>query len=248
MKNKKLLITLIICVVAAAVIVAVVVGVNLNKNSEDNELIAQFIADLDGRKGEDIVEEDDDMDRAIIKDNGNSKLICYPKSSSELSPNYSVRTHKIDTITIHMTAGQLSIETIGKIYRDKKQQASSNYGIGPDGRIGMYVEEKNRSWSSSNAQNDNRAVTIEVASDSYAPYKVNDAAYESLIELVTDICKRNNIKKLVWSTDKNERINHLNGANMTVHSDFANKACPGDYLYEHMGDIANKVNEKLGVK
>ena len=246
MKNKKLLIILVICVVAA-VIVAVVVGVNLNKNSEDDELIAQFIEDLDGRKGEDIVEEDDDMDRAI-KGNGNSKLICYPTTSSDLSPNYSPRTHKIDTITIHMTGGQLPIETIGKIYRESKSQASSNYGIGPDGRIGMYVEEKNRSWSSSNAQNDNRAVTIEVSSDAYAPYKVNDATYESLIELVTDICKRNNIKKLVWSTDKNERINHLNGANMTVHSDFANKKCPGEYLYEHMGDIANKVNEKLGVK
>lgn len=109
----------------------------------------------------------------------------------------------------------------------------------------MYVEEKDRSWCSSNRENDNRAVTIEVASDSYAPYAVSDSAYNATIKLVADICKRNGIEKLVWSNDKNERVNHLNGANMTVHRDFANKACPGDYLYSRMGDIAEKVNAIL---
>ena len=143
-------------------------------------------------------------------------------------------------------AGQLSIETCGKVFASSKAQASSNYGIGSDGRIGLYVDEKDRSWCSSNSENDNRAVTIEVASDSKSPYKVNDAAYKSLISLVTDICKRNGIKKLVWSDDKETRIYHKDGANMTVHRDFANKACPGDYLYSRMGDIANKVNKKLG--
>ena len=93
-----------------------------------------------------------------------------------------------------------------------------------------------------------RAVTIEVASDSYAPYAVTDKAYKALIELVTDICIRNNIKKLVWSTNKNDRVNHLNGCNMTVHRDYANKACPGEYLYSRMGDIAKQVNAKLELK
>ena len=111
----------------------------------------------------------------------------------------------------------------------------------------MYVEEKDRSWCSSNGDNDHRAITIEVASDTTHPYAVNDKAYNALIELVADICQRNGIKKLVWSTDKNERVNHLNGCNMTVHRDYANKACPGDYLYERHGDIAAKVNAKLGV-
>lgn len=125
-------------------------------------------------------------------------------------------------------------------------EASSNYGIGYDGKIGLYVDEKNASWCSSSYSNDNRAVTIEVASDTYAPYTVTDKAYNALIKLVADICKRNGIKKLVWSTDKNTRINHRNGCNMTVHRDYANKSCPGDYLYNRMGDIASKVNKKLG--
>ena len=111
----------------------------------------------------------------------------------------------------------------------------------------MYVEEKDRSWCSSNSANDNRAITIEVASDTTHPYAVNEKAYAALIDLCVDICKRNGIKKLVWSTNKNERVNHLNGCNMTVHRDYANKSCPGDYLYNRHGDIAAKVNARLGV-
>ena len=110
----------------------------------------------------------------------------------------------------------------------------------------MYVEEKDRSWCSSNAANDNRAITIEVASDTTHPYAVNAKAYAALLDLVTDICRRNGIKKLVWSTSKNERVNHLNGCNMTVHRDYAAKACPGDYLYERHGAIAAEVNKRLG--
>ena len=187
------------------------------------------------------IEEDEDMSRASSS-NKNSKLVEYIK----ISPNRSSpRNHKIDTITIHCMAGQLSVETCGNVYASSRAQSSANYGVGKDGRIAMYVEEKDRSWCSSNSVNDNRAVTIEVASDSYAPYAVSDAAYKSTIKLVADICKRNGIEKLVWSDDKNERINHLNGANMTVHRDYANKACPGDYLYSRMGDIAEKVNAIL---
>lgn len=173
----------------------------------------------------------------------NSSLVSYTK----ISPNRSSpRNHAIDTITIHCVVGQCSVQTLGDIFAPTSRQASSNYGVGYDGKIGMYVEEKDRSWCSSNAANDNRAITIEVASDTTEPYVVNDKAYNALIELVTDICKRNGIKKLVWSTNKNDRVNHLNGCNMTVHRDYANKSCPGKYLYDRHGDIAAKVNAKLG--
>jgi hypothetical protein len=172
----------------------------------------------------------------------NSPLVNYTK----LSPNHSgQRNHAIDTITIHCVVGQCTVETLGEIFAPTSRQASSNYGIGKDGRIGMYCEEKNRSWCTSSASNDHRAITIEVASDTTHPYAVNDKAYAALLDLVTDICKRNGIKKLVWSTDKNQRVNHLNGCNMTVHRDYANKSCPGDYLYNRHGEIAAEVNRRL---
>ena len=173
----------------------------------------------------------------------NSSLISY----TNISPNRSSgRNHSIDTITIHCMAGNLSIETCGSLFSRTSTKASSNYGIGSDGRIGLYVEEKDRSWATSSGVNDNRAITIEVASEAVHPYKVTDKAYKSLIKLCADICKRNGIKKLVWSTDKNKRINHTDGCNMTVHRDYANKACPGDYLYNLHGQIAKEVNELLG--
>lgn len=174
----------------------------------------------------------------------NSPLVDYTR----ISPNKnSPRNHKIDTITIHCVVGQCTVETLGNIFAPTSRQASSNYGVGTDGKIGMYVEEKDRSWCSSSAANDNRAVTIEVASDTKHPYAVNDRAFAALLDLVTDICKRNGIKKLVWSTKKADRMNHKNGCNMTVHRDYANKSCPGDYLYNRHGEIAAEVNRRLGV-
>jgi LysM repeat protein len=174
----------------------------------------------------------------------NSPLVDYTR----ISPNKnSPRNHKIDTITIHCVVGQCTVETLGNIFAPTSRQASSNYGVGTDGKIGMYVDEKDRSWCSSNAANDNRAVTIEVASDTKHPYAVNDRAFAALLDLVTDICKRNGIKKLVWSTKKADRVNHKNGCNMTVHRDYANKSCPGDYLYNRHGEIAAEVNRRLGV-
>ena len=173
----------------------------------------------------------------------NSPLVSYTK----ISPNKtSPRNKKIDTITIHCVVGQCSVETLGNIFAPTSRQASSNYGVGVDGRIGMYVEEKDRSWCSSNAANDHRAITIEVASDTTEPYAVNDKAFAALIDLVTDICQRNGIKKLVWSANKEDRVNHKNGCNMTVHRDYANKSCPGTYLYERHGQIADEVNKRLG--
>ena len=173
----------------------------------------------------------------------NSPLVSYTK----ISPNKtSPRNHKIDTVTIHCVVGQCSVETLGNIFAPTSRQASANYGIGVDGRIGMYVEEKDRSWCSSNAANDHRAVTIEVASDTTEPYAVNAKAYAALIDLLVDICQRNGITKLVWSTNKADRVNHKNGCNMTVHRDYANKSCPGTYLYERHSQIASEVNKRLG--
>ena len=138
----------------------------------------------------------------------NSPLVNYTR----ISPNKtSPRRNKIDTITIHCVVGQCSVETLGNIFAPTSRQASSNYGVGTDSKIGMYVEEKDRSWCTSSAANDNRAITIEVASDTKHPYAVNDKAYAAMLDLVTDICRRNGIKKLVWSTDKNKRMNHLDG-------------------------------------
>ena len=176
----------------------------------------------------------------------NSPLVSF----TEISPNKtSPRNHTIDTITIHCTAGHLNVRALGTHFADKNQQASSNYGIDDEGRIALYVDEADRSWCSSNAANDNRAITIEVSSDGFPPYAVTDSAYASLIYLVADICKRNSIKKLRWSHDK-ALLNKLDDnselkQNITLHKWFANKACPGPYLEERMFDIVAKVNALL---
>lgn len=133
----------------------------------------------------------------------NSNLVSYTK----ISPNKnSPRNHAIDRITIHCVVGQCTVETLGNIFAPTSKQASSNYGIGKDGRVGMYVEEKDRSWCSSSSANDNRAVTIEVASDTTHPYKVTDQAYSGLLDLVTDICKRNGKTKILWYNSRNVAI------------------------------------------
>lgn len=201
-------------------------------------------ADIKGLHKENITDETDKQTGGTTMGFTNSSLVSYTKISPNRTKN---RNHAIDTITIHCVVGQCSVETLGNIFAPTSRQASSNYGVGYDGRIGMYVEEKDRSWCSSNAANDHRAITIEVASDTTHPYAVKDKALAALIELVADICKRNGIKKLVWSTNKSDRVNHKNGCNMTVHRDYANKSCPGDYLYNKHGYIAEQVNKRLGV-
>lgn len=171
----------------------------------------------------------------------NSSLVSYTK----ISPNKnSPRNHTIDTITIHCVVGQAGVESLGSLFSSSSVGASSNYGIGYDGRIGMYVEEKDRSWCSSNAANDNRAITIECASDTTYPYAINEAVYASLIKLCADICKRNGIKELKWKADKS-LIGQPDKQNMTVHRWFANKSCPGDYIYDRLGQIAKEVNSLL---
>lgn len=166
----------------------------------------------------------------------NSSLAVYKK----LSPNCSKpRNQKITKITIHHMAGNLTIERCGELFAAPSRKASSNYGIGSDGRVGLYVEEANRSWCSGNADNDNKAITIEVANDGGAPdWHVSDKALTSLIELCVDICKRNGIQKLNFTGNKN--------GNLTMHSYFQATACPGPYLKSKFQYIADEVNKRLG--
>ena len=160
------------------------------------------------------------------------------------SPFYSVRTANIDTITIHHMGCVLTIEQCGAVFQRKGRNASSNYGIDSDGRIACYVDEEHRAWTSSNKNNDNRAITIEVSNESSGgEWYVADKAIEALIKLLSDICTRYNILPLVWSENKNNRKKHLNGCNMTVHRDFSATLCPGQYLYSKQGYIANEVNK-----
>ena len=170
----------------------------------------------------------------------NSALATYTRiTKNKTSP----RNHAIDTITIHCIVGQWTAKQGCDYFATTDRQCSANYVVGKDGSIGLSVDEKDRSWCSSNGTNDNRAITIEVASDTTHPYAVTAKAYAALLDLVTDICKRNGIKKLVWSTNKNDRVNHRNGCNMTVHRDFANKACPGNIFIPGTGRLPQKSTE-----
>lgn len=171
----------------------------------------------------------------------NSPLVDYVQISPNRTPN---REHVIDTITIHCVVGQCTAESLGQHFSNPYLLASSNYGVDRDGRIGMYVEERDRSWCSSNSMNDARAVTIEVACEPTPPYEVNEVAYEALIQLVADICKRNGIRKLLWKADES-LVGQVEKQNMTVHRWFDNKSCPGEWLYSRHGEIANRVNKLI---
>ena len=166
-------------------------------------------------------------------------------SMTKVSPNRtSPRNHTIDTISIHCYVGQASIESMANWLCNPGAKASANYGIGSDGRIIALMDENDRSWCTSSRSNDNRAVTIECASDMKAPFAVNDRVYASLIRLCADICRRNGIKELKWRADKS-LIGQVDKQNMTVHKWFANKDCPGEYLYSRHGQIASEVNALL---
>ena len=175
----------------------------------------------------------------------NSPMVVYTK----LSPNHSgQRTMAIDRITPHCVVGQCTAEGLGDWFYKSSTQASSNYGIDKDGRVGMYVEEKNRSWCSSSGANDQRAITIECASDTTEPYAFRDIVYQRLIELCIDICKRNGKNKLIWFGNKDKTLNYAPKSGemiLTVHRWFANKSCPGNWMYARMGDLAEKVTKAL---
>lgn len=176
----------------------------------------------------------------------NSPLVRYAK----MSPNHSgKRTHAIDRITPHCAVLQCDVGALGALFSKASRQASSNYGIGADGQIGIFVEECNRSWCSSDEANDQRAVTIECASDATEPYAMRDAVYRSLIYLCADICRRNGKTKLLWFGDREKTLSYTPKPDemvLTVHRWFANKSCPGDWLYSRLGDLAEKVTAALG--
>lgn len=174
----------------------------------------------------------------------NSSLATYTK----LSPNYWTARRAITRITPHCVVGQCTIETLGNVFATRTRQASSNYGIAKDGRIGMFVPEDKSSWCSSSYDNDTQAVTIEVASDTVAPYRMNDAAYEALVKLCADICKRNGKKKLLYFANKNTALSYKPASDemvITLHRWFANKACPGDWLVSKLPDLAKRVTALL---
>lgn len=178
----------------------------------------------------------------------NSSLSSYTK----LSPNHSgKRNHSIDTFTPHCVAGQLSVESLGNVFASSARQASSNYGIGSDGKIGVYVNEENRSWCTSSSENDHRAVTVEVASDNKHPYAFTTAAYDALIKLCVDVCKRNGKTQLVYLGDNKNNTNYQPKANemrITLHRWYATKACPGQWLVDRLPQFVASVNEELGAE
>lgn len=166
----------------------------------------------------------------------NSNLVNY----TLISPNSNPRKKKISKITIHHAAGKVSVETLGRVFASPEREASANYGVDSDGRVGLYVEEHNRSWASSNADNDHMAVTIEVANDEIGGnWHVSDKALAKLIDLCVDICQRNGIARLNYTGDKT--------GNLTMHKWFVATVCPGPYLESKFPYIAEQVNKRLGV-
>lgn len=171
----------------------------------------------------------------------NSPLVSFTK----ISPNrYVGRKHVIDTITPHVVVGHLSLPTIGNIFANKKAQSSCNYAIDDNGDVGLIVEEKDGSWCTSSKSNDMRAITIEIACDQKHPYAITDAALRGLIDLSADVCKRNGIPKLLWKADKS-LIGNVDKQNISVHRWFANKACPGEYVFDRLDFVADEVNKLL---
>lgn len=184
----------------------------------------------------------------------NSSLVTYTNLTKNMTKN---RNSTVDNITIHCFVGQVTAKEGCDYFASTTRQVSANYVVGKDGSIGLSVDEKNRAWTTgysdkngnpirvngiSGADNDHRAITIEVACDTKSPYAVTDKAYKALIELVADICKRNNMGELRWKGDKS-LVGNVSKQNMTVHQWFAPTECPGTWLYSRMGEIATKANE-----
>ena len=165
----------------------------------------------------------------------NSPLVSYVR----LSPNADFpRSAAITKITIHHMGADLTLEQLGETFGKQDRAASSNYGIDSSGNIGLYVEESDRSWASSDAENDHAAVTIEVANEvTGGDWRVSDAAYQALIGLCTDICRRNGMDELVYTGGPD--------GSLTTHNMFTNTLCPGHYLESRMADIARAVTENL---
>ena len=236
-----------------------------NKNRKTNEpqyhLAPEALEELSNGLGE-----DEDVEELVALAHQHTEIVGANPANNFIfsplvdviipSPNYNPRstaaqygvTHnKIDRITIHHMAGNLSVETCGRIFADPNRKGSSSYGIDTDGRKAGYVGEENRPWTSSSKYNDFRAITIEVANDTLDPtWTVSEAALKSLYELLVDICKRNGIPKLIYSDNKDDRINQRNGCNITWHSDYCKTLCGGPYLKSMIKNIVTVVNNLLG--
>ena len=176
----------------------------------------------------------------------NSALVEYTR----MSPcNSGRRTHKIDRITPHCVVGQCSVEALGELFQNYSRQTSSNYGIGADGRVALYVNESDRAWTSSSSLNDQRAVTVECASATQDPYTFYSVVYDKLIELCTDICRRNGKTRLLWIEDKDKALAYEPAENemlLTIHHWFSPaKSCPGPWLRARLGEVAEKVTSNL---
>lgn len=170
-----------------------------------------------------------------------SPLVSY----TNITDKSNARTHKIDTITPHCIVGQWTAKQAADYFKNNGKQNSVNYCIGFDGKISCSTPEDRRAWTSSSKSNDMRSVTVEIASDTEKPYKMTDRALYALVDLMVDICRRNGIPKLVWAENSTDRRNHKGGANVTLHRDFANTSCPGDFLVSKLPAIIAEVNELL---
>lgn len=176
----------------------------------------------------------------------NSSLVTYTR----ISPNtYGKRTHSIDRITPHCMAVQWTEQQCLENFSYRSRQASCNYAIGKTGGVGLCLGEDMWSWCSSSASNDNRAITIECASNSYHPYKMNKKVYNKLVDLCEDICRRNGKKKLLWmGTDALNYTPKADEMVLTAHRWFKAKACPGDWFYGREGKFAAEVTRRLSDK
>lgn len=169
-----------------------------------------------------------------------SNLVSYVK----ISPNKNPRKDPVynpdgvvSVITIHHVAGKTEVEALGELFANQARQASSNYGIGFDGRIACFVDEEDRAWTSGNKKNDFKAITIEVSNSAGGPnWPVSEASYSALLDLCTDICRRHGFR-LNYTGDTS--------GNLTMHKWFQATGCPGPYLESKFSEIAAEVNRRL---
>ena len=130
--------------------------------------------------------------------------------------------NKITKITPHHMAGNIGAVQCAKMHMNSPYDQSASAYIGTDGQICGGVQEENRPWTSGSASNDYQAYTIEVANNTFDPnWTVSAAAYESLVRLCADVCRRYNI---------NPHYDGTPNGTITMHKQFQATGCPGPYL------------------
>ena len=166
----------------------------------------------------------------------NSSLVNTTVWCAEGNYTHGRSGRNIEMVALHHMAGVLSAEQCGRIFQQSGRGASANYGIGYDGKIGLYVDEYNTAWANSNWDSNCKSVSIELSNSSVGgDYPVSDTVLNKAIDLITDIFKRNNLGKCV------------KGQNLVWHSMYSSTYCPGDYIRGKLDYIVDKVNEKLGL-